>query len=192
MPTYAAVTSAPSDQVLDALKRSKRGGYLYPGPQGTGLLFDPPKPRFGRISRSRIMDPAWALAVDTKTAVWLLEGSDWGVSVTACFPGGGFDELGWAADWTPPADPAQAAADRAAWDGFCGKVARKAGLAEPDALAEVRNDPGPDGTRIGPEEILRRICELVGAPSVVVGQSLGLQAGPAGRDFVRFEAKGGR
>ncbi|MFD7908859.1 hypothetical protein ACFV4G_42315 [Kitasatospora sp. NPDC059747] len=190
MPTYAAITSAPSEQVLTALARGKRGGYLYRGPQGTGLLFDPPKPRFGRISRSRIMDPAWMLAVDSKTTVWLLEDAEWGLCVTVCFPGGGYENMGWARDWTPPADPSEYAAHRTDWDSYCGKIARKAGLADPAALAALRNDPAPDGSRTSGEELMRRLCELVGAPTAVIGQSLGLQAGPAGRDFVRFEAKG--
>ncbi|MEV7783591.1 hypothetical protein [Kitasatospora sp. NPDC088351] len=190
MPTYAAITSAPADQVLTALKRSKSGGYLYAGTPGTAVLFDPPKPRFGRISRGRLRDAPWALAVDTKTAVWLLEGTDWGACATVCFPGGGFEQIGWAADWTPPTDPAELAAHRDAWTKECDKIARKAGLAEPGVLAEVRNDPGPDGTRPSTEDVLRRLCALVGAPETVVGQSLFAQAGPAGRDFARFEAKG--
>ncbi|MFB6887961.1 hypothetical protein ACFCX4_01425 [Kitasatospora sp. NPDC056327] len=190
MPTYAAITSAPAEQVLPALARGKRGGYLYAGPTGTGLLFDPPKPRFGRISRGRIMDPAWSLAVGTKTAVWLLEDAEWGLCVTACFPGGGFDNLGWARDWTPPADPAEYAAHRADWDAACAKLGARAGLADPAALAALRNDPAPDGSRTSSEELMGRLCGLVGGPPVVIGQSLGLQAGPAGRDFVRFEAKG--
>ncbi|WP_405013402.1 hypothetical protein [Kitasatospora sp. NBC_01539] len=192
MPTYAAVTAAPAEPVLTALRRSRVGGYLYSGGPagGTSLLFDPPRARFGRISQQRLLNPAWDLAFELKAAVWLLQDDGRCAFATACFAGGGCHELGWAADWTPPADPAGLAAHRADWDAYCAKIAGKAGLRDPAALAEVRNDPAPDGTRPSGTDVLRRMCALVGAPDAVVGQSLLAQAGPGGREFVRFEAKG--
>ncbi|GAA4879917.1 hypothetical protein [Kitasatospora terrestris] len=193
MPTYAVVTAAPADRVLTALQSSKLGGYLYPGTDragGTALLFDPPRPRFGRISRGRLIDPAWRLAVELKTATWLLEAGDGGAGATACYAGGSYDSIGWAEDWTPPEDPAAREADLRGWHECCAKVAAKAGLPDVHALGAIRNDPAPDGTRTSSEELLRSLCALVGAPDTVVGQSLFCQAGPAGRDFTRFEAKG--
>ncbi|MEV6207106.1 hypothetical protein [Kitasatospora sp. NPDC051914] len=190
MPTYAAVTAVHPDRVRAALGRSKLGGYLYPGADGgTAVLFDPPKPRFGRISRSRLLDPAWDLAFEVKAAVWLLEDDGRCASATACYSGGGYRELGWSADWTPPADPAEYAAHRADWDAYCAKIAQKTGLRDAAALAAVRNDPAPDGSRPSGEEVLRRLCAVVGAPDTAVGQSLFAQAGPRGRDFVRFEGR---
>ncbi|GAA1074612.1 hypothetical protein [Kitasatospora arboriphila] len=190
MPTFAAVTAADTDRVRAALGRSRLGGYLYPGtPGGTAVLFDPPKPRFGRISRSRLLDPAFDLAFELKAPVWVLEDDGRCAGATACFAGGGFRELSWAADWTPPADPAARAAHRAEWDAYCAKTAEKAGLPDPAALAAVRNDPAPDGSRPSGEEVLRRLCAVVGASDTAVGQSLFHRAGPRGRDFVRFEAR---
>ncbi|MFJ8041497.1 hypothetical protein ACIRBX_13440 [Kitasatospora sp. NPDC096147] len=191
MPTYAVITAADRDQVRAALLRTKVGGYLHTGEgPGSAVLFDRPKPRFGRISRSRILDPAWELAGATKAGAWLLEDDGQCAQVTACYPTGGYLSLGWAAEWTPPEDPARLAAHLRLWRKDCAEIARKTGLSDPDALAEVRNDPAPDGSRIAGEDILRRICALVGAPDLVVGQSLFEQAGPRGRDFERFEARG--
>ncbi|GAA2743584.1 hypothetical protein [Kitasatospora cinereorecta] len=193
MSTYAAVTAVPAEQVLTALGTSKLGGYLYrgtPDAPGTSVLFDPPKPRFGRISRRRLVAPASNLAFELQAPVWLIESTEGGAGATACYADGGCDGLGWAADWTPPADPAELAAHLADWNENCGALAGKAGLADPAALAAIRNDPAADGTRTGSDELLRRLCALVGAPPVVVGQSLFRQAGPAGREFTRFEARG--
>ncbi|MEV8095471.1 hypothetical protein [Kitasatospora sp. NPDC085879] len=190
MPTCAAVTAADPARVRAALGRSKAGGYLYPGAAGgTALLFDPPKPRFGRISRLRLLRPALDLAFELKSPVWVVEDDGQCAGATACFADGDFRDLVWAADWTPPADPAARAASRADWDAYCARIAKKAGLSEPAALAEVRNDPAPDGGRASGEEVLRRLCAVVGAPDTAVGQSLFCQAGPRGRDFVRFEAR---
>ncbi|MFC8454247.1 hypothetical protein [Kitasatospora sp. NPDC057223] len=190
MPTYAVVTTAHRDQVRVALLRSKVGGYLHTGAgPGSAVLFDRPKPRFGRISRRRMLNPAWELAVDSKAGAWLLEDDGQCAQVTACYPTGGYLSLGWTAGWTPPEDPAQLAAHLRLWNKDCAEIARKTGLADPEALAQVRNDPSPDGSRIAGEDILRRICVLVGAPDLVVGQSLLSQAGPRGLEFERFEAK---
>ncbi|RKE19017.1 hypothetical protein [Streptomyces sp. TLI_171] len=188
--TYAALTPAPADAVLAAVGAGRLGGYLYRGDTGSSLLFDPPKPRFGRISAGRRRNAPWDLAVDAKTPVWLLEEHEGGLCVTAIRPDGNFDQIGWAADWTPPADPAEAAEHRAGWDAYCTKIAGKMQLGEPTALAASRNDPRPDGTRPSTKSLMRRLCALVGAPDAVVGQSLFTHAGPRGNDFVRCDARG--
>ncbi|AUG76661.1 hypothetical protein CFP65_1784 [Kitasatospora sp. MMS16-BH015] len=193
MPTYAAITAVPADRVLTALGQSKLGGYLYPGTAaapGCAVLFDPPKARFGRISHGRRLDPAWRLAVELKAPVWLIESGEAGACATACYPTGGYDQFEWADDWTPPSDPAEFAAHLAAWRKHCLKTAEKMLLADPDEFAALRNDPTPDGTRTSAEDLLRHLCTIVGAPTTAVGQSLLTQAGPAGREFTRFEAKG--
>ncbi|MER5864502.1 hypothetical protein [Kitasatospora sp. NPDC002040] len=192
MRTYAAVTAAPTDRVLAALATGKLGGYLLPeGDRGTGVLFDRPKYRFGRITARRMESPGWDLAWELKEPVWLLRESDQAACATLTLGNGKVEQLGWAADWTPPADPAERAADRADWDGYCARIAALVGRPELGAaLGGIRNDPTPEGSRVGGAELLRQLCRLFGLPEAVIGQSLFEQAGPRGRDARRFEAKG--
>lgn len=192
MRTYAAVTAAPADRVLAALSSSKLGGYLLPdGERGTGILFDPPKYRFGRISARRLQSPAWDLAWELKEPVWLLREIDGAACATLTLGDGKVEQLGWASDWTPPQEPGARAADREGWDQYCAEITRL--LNRPElgpALGEIRNDPAPDGTRATADELLTRLCRLFDLPEAVVGQSLFEQAGPRGRDIRRFEARG--
>ncbi|MEU9132382.1 hypothetical protein AB0D08_30460 [Kitasatospora sp. NPDC048540] len=192
MPTYALITRATEEQVLTALRPSKLGGYLLPdGERGTGVLFDPLRPRFGKISSRRLVGPAWNLAWELKQPVWLLRDNEWGTCVTLVLGNGDTEELGWSAHWTPPADPAENAAQRESWDRYCARLADRAGLPDAGAaLAAIRNDPAPDGSRTSGAELLGRLCALVGVSDAVVGQSLYEQAGPRGREARRFEARG--
>jgi hypothetical protein len=183
--TYALVTKAPAASILAAARTGRVGGYVVTDPLGTIVLFDPPS---RAATHRRLTKPARELMRRAGVTGWLLLGDEHVSEAAVLTPKARPLWLQWAADWTPPEDPAAYLADRKAWDAFCARVAAR--YDAPDRAAElalVRNDPVPGRDQPPVADLLRQVCAVFDLPDVAVGRSLLDTRGPGLPGAQRFD-----
>jgi hypothetical protein len=190
VPTYAVVTQAPAAETEGAVARGRVGGYVVADPLGTSILFDAPRRRW--LTARALVLPARHLVRCTGRPAWVLLASTDLAEAVLVTPRERY-RLAWAADWEPPADPAEYLIERTAWDALCQRVADAWG--DPAAgprLATVRNDPLPGRPAPTPADLLRRLCAVFDLPDVAVGRSLLAHGQPGLFEARRVEARSRR